>query len=104
MPDRSPLPPRLSPAAPPQPRSGLDNPNGIAYDGSTRSLYVAEVRRITRWDNVDAAALAGCKASLLKSRQIAGPTVLPEQASHANRFLGLGPDGKLYVTVAAPFK
>ncbi|KAL4435230.1 hypothetical protein ABPG77_001912 [Micractinium sp. CCAP 211/92] len=83
--------------------SGLDNPNGIAYDGSTRSLYVAEVRRITRWDNVDAAALAGCKASLLKSRQIAGPTVLPEQASHANRFLGLGPDGKLYVTVAAPF-
>lgn len=83
--------------------SGLDNPNGIAYDGSTRSLYVAEVRRITRWDNVDAAALAGCKASLLRSRQIVGPAVLPEQASHANRFLGLGPDGKLYVTVAAPF-
>ncbi|KAL4436658.1 hypothetical protein ABPG75_003797 [Micractinium tetrahymenae] len=83
--------------------SGLDNPNGIAYDGSTRSLYVSEVRRITRWDNVDVAALAGCKASLLRSRQVAGPAVLPEQASHANRFLGLGPDGKLYVTVAAPF-
>ncbi|KAI3430519.1 hypothetical protein D9Q98_005112 [Chlorella vulgaris] len=84
--------------------SGQDNPNGIAYDATTGSLYVAEVRAITRYDNVDAAALAGCDASLLTSTQIAGPDVLPAQASHANRALGIGPtDGKLYFTVGAPF-
>jgi glucose/arabinose dehydrogenase len=63
-----------------------------------------QVRAITRYDNVDAAALAGCDASLLTSTQIAGPDVLPAQASHANRALGIGPtDGKLYFTVGAPF-
>ncbi|PRW57690.1 sorbosone dehydrogenase [Chlorella sorokiniana] len=84
--------------------SGLDNPNGIAYDRATQSLYVAEVRAMTRHDNVDAAALANCDASLLRSTQLAGGDVMPAQASHANRALAIGPrDGKLYYTVAAPF-
>lgn len=30
--------------------SGLDNPNGIAYDRSTKSLYVAEVGLLGRGD------------------------------------------------------
>ena len=37
--------------------SGLNTPNGVAYqDGS---LWVAQVLNVTRYDNVDAAALAG---------------------------------------------
>lgn len=84
--------------------SSQDNPNGVAYDAATRSLYVAEVRAITRYDNVDAAALAGCDPGLLQATEVAGADLLPPQASHANRALAIGPeDGKLYVTVAAPF-
>jgi hypothetical protein len=83
--------------------SGLDNPNGVAYDPSTGSLYVAEVTKITRHDGADAAALAGCDASLLHSTQVVGPEVLPNQGGHANRFLGINSrDSKLYVTVALP--
>ena len=83
--------------------SGLDTPNGVAYDPSTGSPYVAEVTKITRHDGADAAALAGCDASLLRSTQVVGPGVLPNQAGHANRFLGINSrDNKLYVTVALP--
>ncbi|KAL4439880.1 hypothetical protein ABPG75_002881 [Micractinium tetrahymenae] len=82
----------------------LDAPNGIAYDSSTGSLFVAEMRRITRYDNVDAAALANCKPGLMAGpTQIVGPDVLPAQPDHWARFLGIGPDRRLYVTIAAPF-
>ena len=37
--------------------AGLDSPNGVVWHQG--SLYVAEIRRITRYDNVDAYALAG---------------------------------------------
>lgn len=47
---------------------------------------------MTRHDNVDAAALAGCNRSLVQSSTLA---VLPPQEKHANRALTLGPDGKL---------
>lgn len=47
---------------------------------------------MTQHDNVDAAALAGCNRSLVKSSTLA---VLPPQEKHANRALTLGPDGKL---------
>lgn len=54
---------------------------------------------------MDAASLAGCKPGLVGGpTQIAGPEVLPVQPDHWARFLGLGPDGMLYVTIAAPFK
>lgn len=53
---------------------------------------------------VDQAALEGCNATRIRARQVVGGDVLPEQADHKSRGLGLGPDGRLYVTVAAPFK
>ena len=37
--------------------SGLNSPNGVAYQNG--SLWVAEIQRITRYDGVDASALAG---------------------------------------------
>ncbi len=59
--------------------------------------YVAETRRISRYDGADAAALAGCDSSLLRSSVVfEDPAVLPYQTGHASRFLGIGPrDGKL---------
>ena len=36
---------------------------------------------MTRHDNVDAAALAGCDSSLLRSTQLAGGDVMPPQVS-----------------------
>lgn len=36
---------------------------------------------MTRHDNVDAAALAGCNASLLRSTQLAGADVMPPQVT-----------------------
>ena len=39
----------------------------------------SQVRAMTRHDNVDAAALAGCDASLLRSTQLAGGDVMPPQ-------------------------
>lgn len=83
--------------------SGLDVPNGIAYDRASGALFVSEVTRITRYDGADAAALAGCDAALLSSTPVTDQ--LPQQEDHAARALAIGPrDGKLYVTVAAPLK
>lgn len=85
--------------------TGLDKPNGIAYDASTGSLFVAEHRAISRWGGVDASALAGCDPALLDGPHgVAGPELLPDAALHGVRHLALGPaDGKLYVHVGAPF-
>lgn len=70
----------------------LNMPNGIAFrDGA---LFVGEVDRIRRYD---AAALLGQTAT-------AGVEIakLPKEKHHGWRYLGFGPDGKLYVPVGAP--
>lgn len=38
--------------------SGLEQPNGIAYDATTGTLYVAEIRRIQRQGRSSAGACA----------------------------------------------
>lgn len=73
--------------------SGLAMPNGVAYrDGS---LYVAEVSRILRYDDI---------ASRL--RDPGPPAVLfdrfPDATHHGWKFIRFGPDGMLYVPVGAP--
>ncbi len=73
--------------------AGLDTPNGVAfYKGA---LYVAEMHRIIRFDDVEAH---------LGQPQM--PTVvidgLPGTAMHGWKTIRFGPDGKLYVTIGAP--
>lgn len=73
--------------------SGLETPNGVAYhDGD---LYVAEVSRILRFENV---------ASRLDN--MPDPDVLdvrlPNDRMHGWRYIDFGPDGKLYVAIGAP--
>lgn len=76
----------------------LNMPNGIAYrDGA---LYVGEVDRIRRYD---AAALLAIGATLPAAGK-GGVEIarLPKEKHHGWRYLGFGPDGKLYVPVGAP--
>ena len=72
---------------------GLDMPNGVAVRNG--SLFVAEVSRILRYDNIE--------ASLDKPP---APAVVidtyPKDRHHGWKFMAFGPDGWLYVPVGAP--
>ena len=73
--------------------SNLDTPNGVAYHNG--SLYVAEISRILRYDNI-----------LENLNQSKPPVVvydmLPKERHHGWKFIAIGPDEKLYVPVGAP--
>ncbi len=72
---------------------GLHRSNGVAFkDGS---LYVAELSRILRYDNIEA--------------QLDNPPApvvifdtLPKDEAHGWKFMTFGPDGKLYFQIGAP--
>ncbi|MFZ2948152.1 MAG: PQQ-dependent sugar dehydrogenase [Desulfuromonadaceae bacterium] len=72
---------------------GLQMPNGVAFRNG--SLYVAEVGRILRFDNI-----------VKRLRNPPPPVVvtdaLPKEEHHGWKFIRFGPDGRLYVPVGAP--
>lgn len=73
--------------------SGLDTPNGVALrDGA---LYVAEVSRILRFDDIEARLRNPPKPVVVSDR-------FPDDAHHGWKFIRFGPDGLLYVPVGAP--
>ena len=73
--------------------SGLTMPNGVAVRNG--ALYVAEVSRILRYDNIEASL-----------RTPPAPVVVldtyPRDQHHGWKFIAFGPDGFLYVPVGAP--
>lgn len=69
--------------------SGLKVPSGLALDREG-TLIVAEQHRIIRLSDRGTV------------REIVPPGVLPDGDLHAARYAGLGPDGRLYVSVGAP--
>jgi glucose/arabinose dehydrogenase len=72
---------------------GLDMPNGVAFkDGD---LYVAEVSRVIRFDNIMAHLAPGAPFSVINDS-------FPHKRHHGWKFIRFGPDGKLYVPVGAP--
>lgn len=72
---------------------GLDTPNGVAWkDGS---LYVAEVSRILRFDNIDQRLQDPPEPRVVTSSY-------PTDKHHGWKFIAFGPDGWLYVPVGAP--
>ena len=72
---------------------GLNMPNGVAFmDGS---LYVAEVSRVIRYDNIE---------SRLKNppQPVVVNDSFPKETHHGWKFIRFGPDGMLYIPVGAP--
>lgn len=79
--------------------SGLNVPNGVALkDGA---LYVGEINRILRFDNIEARLESGSMPA--PSLQ---PVVVtdryPRDGHHGAKYIRFGPDGKLYIPVGAP--
>jgi len=79
---------------------GLRMPNGVAFrDGA---LYVAEISRILRYDDIETALAAteGASARLPAPKIVRDD--LPKDAHHGWKYIAFGPDGKLYVPIGAP--
>jgi glucose/arabinose dehydrogenase len=72
--------------------TGLDGPNGVAVSGG--DLYVAESGRILRYPAIE--------QNLENPPQPLEVARLPAYSHHGWRYLGVGPDGKLYVPLGAP--
>lgn len=72
--------------------SGLNMPNGIAFHFG--SLYVAELNRITRYDNIE--------DRLTNMPEPVFIATLPGERHHGWRYMGFGPDNRLYVSIGAP--
>jgi glucose/arabinose dehydrogenase len=72
---------------------GLNQPNGVAVrDGA---LYVAEINRILRYDNIDSQLTKPPKPVVAFDK-------LPSDSHHGQKYIAFGPDGWLYVPVGAP--
>ena len=77
--------------------TGLRTPNGLAFkDGA---LYVGELNRIVRFDNVLDAVKAGTGTGLTPKVVLEG---LPSEFMHGWKYIAFGPDGYLYYQVGAP--
>jgi glucose/arabinose dehydrogenase len=72
---------------------GLHRPNGVAFHKG--SLYVAELSRILRYDNIEN-----------RLDNPPPPVVvfdnLPKDEPHGWKFIAIGPDNRLYIPVGAP--
>jgi glucose/arabinose dehydrogenase len=72
---------------------GFNVPNGVALkDGD---LYVAEIHRITRFDDIEGNLDAPPEPVVLNDS-------FPDEYHHGWKYLRFGPDGRLYVPVGAP--
>lgn len=73
--------------------SDLQTPNGVAFkDGS---LYVAEVDKLWRYDNIESNLKSVPKPKLIYDDY-------PSDKHHGWKYIAFGPDGKLYIPVGAP--
>ncbi len=73
--------------------TGLHRPNGVAFHNG--SLYVAELSKIWRYDNIEADLDHPPKPVLIYDD-------LPKDEAHGWKFIGIGPDNKLYVPIGSP--
>lgn len=72
---------------------GLNMPNGVAFkDGS---LYVAEVSKILRYDDIENRLSDPPKPKVVYDKY-------PTESHHGWKYIAFGPDGKLYIPVGAP--
>ena len=72
---------------------GLHRPNGVAFKNG--ALYVAELSRILRYDNIEANLDNPPKPVVVFD-------ALPKDEPHGWKFMTLGPDGWLYFQIGSP--
>jgi glucose/arabinose dehydrogenase len=72
---------------------GLNSPNGIAFHEGY--LYVAEIDRVTRYADIESRLHDMPEAEVLD-------IVLPSEKHHGWRYIGFGPDAKLYISIGMP--
>jgi glucose/arabinose dehydrogenase len=73
--------------------SGLHRPNGVAFKNGT--LYVAELSKISKVDNAEDNLDSPAKLTTIYDK-------LPKDEAHGWKFIGIGPDNKLYIPVGQP--
>jgi glucose/arabinose dehydrogenase len=73
--------------------SGLYRPNGVAFHRGT--LYIAELSKISKIDDVEDKLDNPPRPTLVYDD-------LPKDEAHGWKFIGIGPDGKLYIPIGQP--
>jgi glucose/arabinose dehydrogenase len=73
--------------------SGLYRPNGVAFKNGT--LYIAELSKVSKIDKVEDNLDGSPKPTMIYDN-------LPKDEAHGWKFIGIGPDNKLYVPVGQP--
>lgn len=72
---------------------GLNSPNGIAWHAG--DLYIAEIGRVSVLNNIDKRLDDPPKPQVIRDD-------LPTDSHHGWRYIGVGPDEKLYIAIGAP--
>jgi glucose/arabinose dehydrogenase len=73
--------------------SGLYRPNGVAFKNGT--LYIAELSKVSKIDKIEDNLDNPPKPTVIYDN-------LPKDEAHGWKFIGIGPDNKLYVPVGQP--
>jgi glucose/arabinose dehydrogenase len=73
--------------------SGLYRPNGLAFHNGT--LYIAELSKVSKIENVEDNLDNPPKPTVIYDD-------LPKDEAHGWKFIGIGPDNKIYVPVGQP--
>jgi glucose/arabinose dehydrogenase len=72
---------------------GLKMPNGVAFRNG--DLYVAEVNRILKFEGIEKRLANPSQPAIVYDKY-------PTKTHHDWKYIGFGPDGKLYVPIGAP--
>jgi glucose/arabinose dehydrogenase len=73
----------------------LVQPNGVLFNNG--ALYVAAINRVYRYDNIESNL-----ENIPSPVDLTGTFKLPPEVHHNWKFLGMGPDKKLYIPVGSP--
>ena len=73
--------------------TGLYRPNGVAFKDGT--LYIAELSKVSKIEKVEDVLDNPPKPTMIYDK-------LPKDEAHGWKFIGIGPDNKLYVPVGQP--
>src|SRR3954462_7432752 len=73
--------------------SGLYRPNGLAFKDGT--LYIAELSKISKIEKIEDNLDSPPKPTVIYDS-------LPKDEAHGWKFIGIGPDNKLYIPVGQP--